>query len=448
MGYKDEDLITLTHVCRAWREIFISHSFLWTNFDCRNADKTRVYLERSKSSPINLQLSRTNAISPGDPLLQIIPRSTSRLRSLSITGTRKNLHGITSRLSRHAPLLERLDINGSYQSRPQRNPILTTALFNGDLSSLRELRLQSVHTELPWRNMANLTSFTLCHTSSGNLSIKQLLDFFRSAPRLRNIKLDSATPTSGGRDGGLVFLAYLERMDILQGGPSSLLLDHLVIPAGVKFTEWVPSFGPEFKTYLPRSLDNFGNVADFTKIHIRFCGHHRHMQLSGPNGRFSMVSPFTSHHLALGCVVWFDVSKAERLVVDSIYGYAVLSPEGLHHLKNLRTITFSQHTDPRRSIANLHPSEGLFGVVPCPKLEELVFASLDNTEGFDIGSVTRIVAARALRGAKLGTIRIVGGPSRFKPKDLLELRKYVSHLEYDPEVDVADGDGEDSDREC
>ncbi|KAF9645561.1 hypothetical protein BDM02DRAFT_3079455, partial [Thelephora ganbajun] len=45
-------VIALTHVCRAWREIFTSRSSLWTDFHCMDAEKTRVYLERSKSSPI------------------------------------------------------------------------------------------------------------------------------------------------------------------------------------------------------------------------------------------------------------------------------------------------------------------------------------------------------------------------------------------------------------
>ncbi|KAF9643191.1 hypothetical protein BDM02DRAFT_3104714, partial [Thelephora ganbajun] len=46
---RGQDVIALTHVCRAWREIFTSHSSLWTDFDCMDSNKTRVYLERSKA---------------------------------------------------------------------------------------------------------------------------------------------------------------------------------------------------------------------------------------------------------------------------------------------------------------------------------------------------------------------------------------------------------------
>ncbi|KAF9647942.1 hypothetical protein BDM02DRAFT_3072018, partial [Thelephora ganbajun] len=48
----DENLIALTHVCRGWREVLIAHSALWTRLDCTDAEKTRVYIERSKSSPL------------------------------------------------------------------------------------------------------------------------------------------------------------------------------------------------------------------------------------------------------------------------------------------------------------------------------------------------------------------------------------------------------------
>ena len=82
--------------------------------------------------------------------------------------------------------------------------------------------------------MVNLTSFTLGYMLPGEVSAKNLLDFFESAPRLRTINLLSATPTSSARNGRLVSLAYLERMVIIRGGSSSFLLSHLLIPVGAK----------------------------------------------------------------------------------------------------------------------------------------------------------------------------------------------------------------------
>jgi hypothetical protein len=50
----EEALIMLTHVFRGWREQLISFSLLWTSLDCASVNQTRVYLESSKVSPLNI----------------------------------------------------------------------------------------------------------------------------------------------------------------------------------------------------------------------------------------------------------------------------------------------------------------------------------------------------------------------------------------------------------
>ena len=54
----DHQLVALTHVCRRWRDIFISCSPLWTSLGCTDLDKTHVYLERSKASPLGDPVQR------------------------------------------------------------------------------------------------------------------------------------------------------------------------------------------------------------------------------------------------------------------------------------------------------------------------------------------------------------------------------------------------------
>ena len=151
-------MIALTHVCKAWREIFISRSSLWTDLDCKDTDKTRVYLERSKSLPVSMWLTSDEDVHPCDPFFQIV---TGRLGSLSVHVAQRYLPHVTAHLSRPAPLLQKLLINAPRAVNLQNTPVLTPALFGGDLSSLRDLRLSRVRTELQWRNMANLTTFVL-----------------------------------------------------------------------------------------------------------------------------------------------------------------------------------------------------------------------------------------------------------------------------------------------
>jgi hypothetical protein len=197
-------------------------------------DKTQVYLECSKSSPINLVLDRDDSMSPDDPFFRIIPYVIGRLKSLYIRGRPEHLQDITAHLSHPAPLLEGLSICGSYTFPPHHRHVLTSELFNGDLSLLRKLHLESVHTELPWRNMANLTSLMLFLTSPNETSVGHLLDFLEGAPHLRVIELGLATLTSDTQNRRLVPLKCLERMYINSRGSVSPLLDHLSIPVGAR----------------------------------------------------------------------------------------------------------------------------------------------------------------------------------------------------------------------
>ena len=66
-----------------------------------------------------------------------------------------------------------------------------------------------------------------------------------------------------------------------------------------------------------------------------------------------------------------------------------------------------------------------------------------DAEEISIWRVTRIVAVRLLRRARLRTVRVVGGQGRVDPVGVLELRKHVLYAEYDPEVDVVDDDDDD-----
>ena len=66
------------------------------------------------------------------------------------------------------------------------------------------------------------------------------------------------------------------------------------------------------------------------------------------------------------------------------------------------------------------------GVVVCPELEEL---AIRHWRTFDTKDVAGTLAARALRGTKLKTVRIIGwGGSSYPQLDLSELKKYAVHV--------------------
>jgi hypothetical protein len=433
------DLVALTHVCQAWREVFISRSSLWTDLDCEDEDETRVYLERSGSLPVNLTLETDDQLPFDHPFSKIIPHAIGRLRSLTILGTPENLQDITAHLLRPAPLLEKLWIHGGYHNAPHLNPMLPPTLLGGDLSSLRRLRLASVNTGLPWRNMVNLTSFSLFNPSPGEVSVKQLLDFFESAPRLRKVLLESATPTSGAQNGRLVSLACLEWMRTTGGGSASLLLDHLLIPVGARLDIETDLLAPQIEDYPPRFLDNLRNFANFTDIDLFTYELYAYMEFRGPNGQVGMTSrsPRVDNTcLVLESLAQFDTSKVERLRINcgsspsSDPPYRAFLP-----MKHLRALMLHHCASPHIFVHALRPTMRSPETVVCPELEELVIVLRGRT--FDMKSVIGVAAARASKGAKLKTVRIVG---RDRPArtDVLELEKHVFHVGCGPASDDDD----------
>ena len=409
-----------------------------------DTDKTRVYVERSNSSPIELSLCWDNGQLCPNSFLMVASNVTRRLRHLSIRGAPGQLRWTTCHLSCHAPLLEELSVT-SHGEEPHHDPTLKPAFFKGDLSSLRKLHLEFVRTNLPWRDMVNLTSFTLTGTPPD--SIKQLLDFFESAPHLRNLEIRSATPVIGGQNGRLVSLGRLKRMYIDGIMPVSPLLGHLLIPVGACFKAEVNLPSAPIGDHLPRFLDNLRNLPGFTAVQLYGQVECPRMRFSGPNGRVEMLPIFAqliAPWSTLECFARFDTSKTERLEIRNCGPSTDDPPRRMFSpMGDLRTLTLYECRKLRIFIHALDPRKSS-PVLICPKLEELTIV-LGN-EAFDMKSLIGMAAARASWGAKLDSVWIFGWCEAARAV-VSELEKHVSHVEYNPEALRLDNDGDDSDEE-
>ena len=96
VGDVDKNLIAMTHVCRGWRVSLIACSSLWAHSNCTNTDITRVFIERSKLSPLEISLYKSRYVTyDKDAFLLVVPHI-SRLKSLNIFATSSKVSHHTS----------------------------------------------------------------------------------------------------------------------------------------------------------------------------------------------------------------------------------------------------------------------------------------------------------------------------------------------------------------
>lgn len=136
--------------------------------------------------------------------------------------------------------------------------------------------------------------------------------------------------------------------------------------------------------------------------------------------------------LVLQGLARFDASKAEQLRID----YGDPSSNSPHRallpMENLRTLTLHRCENPLHFIHALHPGMSPSGVVVCPKFEELVLTPSTDWATPGIKGLIGMAAARASRGAKLKSFRILTRDG--VEVEFLELENYALHVECGPEV--------------
>ena len=441
----DGELIELTHVCRGWREIFISRASLWTRLDCTDLEKTNVYIQRSRDSPLEISLALTayNYGCSRDAFLLTIPHI-CRFKALTIrSGSSRHFLELAEYLRSPAPLLERLEL----LVYCQRTVVIEGTLFDGNLPSLRELRLLGLTTNLPWRSLPNLTTVDIRQVPGHEPSVTEFLDLFECAPLLREIKLVHSLPASSNAPAErTVFLTHLRSLAIYAEPPHSILLDHLHIPTGVMVTLQFDSDdrSPPPQDYFPRSLDNFSNISYITSISLDFSHRGIKIQLEGPSGGLLMggnwvgsaLTPSTSGDRTLQALNEFPLSSTETLTINQYRASIFTKNEEpivyrtLLLMSNLRTLTLIGCSNFIFFTA-LDPSQNATNMVVCPNLEELILCIQGQEDVIFSRSLLEMVKERASRGAKLSTIVIACPWEVISEDELSDLKSYVSHIERD-----------------
>ena len=431
---KDGDQVTLTHVCRRWREIFISHSPSWTSLDCTNVDKTRVYLERSKASPLEIRIVDYSSLY--NAFLLTVPHL-GRLGSLSLFASSENFPEFTKHLSSPTPLLKNLTLVVTDREATT----LQDTTFDGDLPSLRGLYLNRVTTSLAWKNMSNLRTFVLRDVPSDKISVNQLLRFFERAPLLRRITLQRAFPVSSDAPPGQVVpLPNLKFLDISAKQSHTILIDHLSFPTGALITQDFTFSGPDspIPFHLPRTFKNLKNLSNISSINLNF-NLGINLRLRGSSGGLCMRGSRSGQGVApnlwdLQSLKKFRISEVERLAIsqwshtiprqgtteDPIFQTFLL-------MENLRTLTLTCCVNSSFFIA-LNPKENDSRTLICPRLQELSVYS-EKTDWFGSREQMEMAKERASGGAGLKTITIVGPHELVAAEEVFVLQAFGLHVE-------------------
>jgi len=324
LNNEDADLITLTHVCRGWREIFVSHSSLWTFLDCLDLKKTLAYIKRSKSLLLDVYLEKSSDRSYCDNALYRVVPHVSRLGSLTVCGSADVIPDLLRRFHVSPPLLRKLEldltINGGHA------PAFPAELFgeNPKLLSLRELTLAGFATSPPWRNLTNLTTFKFsCVPGTvGPPFTTELLDFLESAPLLNNIELDSIPPSSNTPPGRVVPIPHLRKLVLSSHTAHSTLLEHFSIPAGASLVLDFPFYGanPRIFDCLPRNFSELRNLSRVTSINLLLGPGVKDVRFNGPYGELYLYGTWPDRD---------DSSRATQCqTFHSLGGWACLTLDG------------------------------------------------------------------------------------------------------------------------
>ncbi|KAF9780876.1 hypothetical protein BJ322DRAFT_1082184 [Thelephora terrestris] len=350
---------------------------------------------------------------------------------------------LAKHFSCHLPLLENLTIN--VKTVPNEFPCLPDQLFDGDLSSLRELHLSGVLISLPRKNMPNLTTLNLCSIPDDRFLLTRLLNLFEFVPHIRHVRLLNSIPSSSDVPANrMLTLPHLKKFEITAQPAHSILLNHLFIPAGASLILECSYTGDEspIPSYLPTLSTGLLNLSNITTINLCFGPERRFLQLYGPSGELRFLGNWirgrnqsevgTSSFLrSMG---QFNISRSRCLAVqwyhcgppaDSITRSIVY--QTLRSMENLSSLTLVQCKSSSFILA-LNPTNNPSAIVRCPKLKEITLYT-EGPNDIHVNELVKMAEERASRGGKLSVITIVSTGAIAPPKDVFQLRKYVLRLE-------------------
>jgi len=440
----DKDLISATHVCVRWRATLLSTAYLWTKIDFENVVRASVFLERSKSSLIDVSLLKTrSSIGPEGVFLGAIPWVT-RMKTLDVYAEEEQIKTIAKRLCRGTPNLQSLSLKrrpGRFSSAPGPGggAIYIPHDFLGrHAPSLRSLTFSSVSPSVVFNfPLPALTNIDWV-AESAHVAVEELLDLLASAPLLEVIKIHvRVRRTRGYEPLREVTLSKLRKLDWCDNEGSISLITSLIAPKLDDLTLKVtrnPRNPPiTLATVLPPHGRNFPLLVEPKSLEYTYENGTRSCHFTyekgsllireAPTGR--AANPTVGRWLsAEGIPISFG--RTTELIIEASDGCLPIDDVPIERFENLRTLALVGETD---SLAPMiRPNLGISGgvlSVPCPALSEVWITPRDTH--FPLGELVEVLKERKAAGHGVKTVRI-WGKFQCLEGEMKELRKFAGEL--------------------
>ena len=449
---REKDLDVATHVCARWRAILTSTPYLWTNIDFENPVRANLYLERSKTAPIDVLVGNTKdtIIGPVGTFIGATPW-VARMKSLCIQTDMDQIKKIADRLCQKTPKLQSL----TFEGKPRRYSYSSdNGLGNGGAiyvpreflgrhaPSLQSLTFRLVSPSVVFTfPLPNLTHIDWV-AEAAHVVIEELLELFVSSPLLEFIKMHVLIRrTQMHRPLKQVTLNKLRKLDWADCDGSISPIPCLTAPElnqlSIKVT-YNPQHEPTTLSsllspdhnHIPLLLEP--DTVDYAYKHgNRSC----RFTYNGPGVTFlsvRQVKKDRNHNPTINR--WFSpdlpvvFSATQELTVEAAGGCPPLDDIPIEQFGGLRKLELMGETDSLVPMIQLNRgTSGNALWAPCPELSEIRITPRDHNFALDgLAEVLRQRKEADYGGVK--TIQIVG---RYKcSRTQIEgLKKLADHVE-------------------
>ena len=403
-------LISMSHVCKSWREAVISYPLLWTSIDRESEMVTRMCLERSGSLPLIVSLSDFDRWS--SRTRRLVGSHACRFEELRVDGLLSSgLSEIfTNLMSSKAPILRELSFLGYYPTGTPTSILpesLHSPLLSEDIPTLQKLTLFTFPPIRQLSVLRHLTEVDLENIGCG--SANAILDLLSNNPRLQRVCIvgpldDIASP----REDLSIFLRHLREFVVIQCDATDILRC-LHIPYSEPLEmEISESFeGPPLPTaYQPYSVLQLARDIGYPEVYLytspRFYFNIYSDSIGGMTAELDELPQNTSE--ALGSLT-LQLVKRLRFweVQEDPEWHPLESGAVFHHLDRLETLALDCFSTSLHDILFVL-SEGAV----CPFLHTLVVRLPDDTSVYEWrNSFLDIVCARADHGNPIRRLRFI-----------------------------------------